>query len=84
MEKYNAEITSVLFFQCLQEFGLQEEDVGHKFHPQNPTCFDFQCFISNVLCKEFQLLFAQRLPPLSLLGLGVKQQHLRSSKFPKK
>lgn len=84
MEKFNAEITSVLFFPGLQEFGVQEEGGGHKFHPPNPTSFDFQCFISMVLCEEFQLLFAQPPPPLSLLGLGVKQQHLRGSEVPKK
>lgn len=49
---------------------MQEEGEGYEFHPQNPTSFDFQYFISDVLCEEFQLLFAQRLPPLSLLGLG--------------
>lgn len=63
---------------------MQEEGEGHKFYPQNPISFDFQYFISDVLCKEFQLLFAQHLPPLSLLSLEVKQLHLRGSKFPKK
>lgn len=83
-EKYNAEITSLSFFQGLQEFEVQEEGGGHNFHPQNPTSFDFQCFISNGFCEEFQLLFAQHLSPLFLLGLAVKQQHLRGSKFHKK
>lgn len=72
------------FFKVCRNSECKKRVRATNSIPPNPTSFDFQCFISTVLCEEFQLLFAQPPPPLSLLGLGVKQQHLRGSKVPKK